>query len=130
MSRETPEGWVSCKIGEVTQIVSGGTPPSKDLTNFTTEGGIPWITPADLSGYKDIYISRGARNLFVYFYLKHTKPVAEAMATGTTFKELSGSVAAQLPLLIAPLTVWTEPKVAIANRNTEPRFHYANSSNS
>lgn len=154
---KTPEGWTSCKIGEVTQIVSGGTPPSKDLTNFTTEGGIPWITPADLSGYKDVYISRGARNLsekgfwacsatkipqgsvllssrapvgyvaiaanelttnqgfksfvlpegldsrFVYFYLKHIKDVAEAMATGTTFKELSGSVTAQLPLLIAPL---------------------------
>ncbi|WP_446368285.1 restriction endonuclease subunit S [Coleofasciculus sp. G3-WIS-01] len=154
---EIPEGWVRCKIGEVTQIVSGGTPPSKDLTNFTTEGGIPWITPADLSGYKDIYISRGGRNLsdkgfsacsatkipagsvlfssrapvgyvaiaanelttnqgfksfvlpegidsrFVYFYLKHIKPVAEAMATGTTFKELSSSVAAQLPLALAPL---------------------------
>jgi len=154
---KTPEGWTNCKIGEVTQIVSGGTPPSKDLTNFITEGGIPWITPADLSGYKDVYISRGARNLsekgfwacsatkipqgsvllssrapvgyvaiaanelttnqgfksfvlpegldsrFVYFYLKHIKDVAEAMATGTTFKELSGSVTAQLPLLIAPL---------------------------
>jgi type I restriction enzyme S subunit len=32
-------------------------------TNFTTEGGVPWITPADLSGYKKIYISHGARNL-------------------------------------------------------------------
>ena len=157
MSVEIPEGWASCKIGEVTQVVSGGTPPSKDLTNFTTESGIPWITPADLSGYRNIYISRGARNLsekgffacsankipqgsvlfssrapvgyiaiaanelttnqgfksfvlpdsldsrFVYFYLKHIKPIAEAMATGTTFKELSGSVSAQLPLVIAPL---------------------------
>jgi restriction endonuclease S subunit/predicted ATPase len=157
MNLETPEGWVSCKIGEVTRIASGATPPSKDPTNFTTEGGIPWVTPADLSGYKDIYISCGARNLtdkgfsacsttkipqgsvlfssrapvgyvaiaanelttnqgfksfilpdrldssFVYFYLKHIKSIAEAMATGTTFKELSGSVAAQLPLTIAPL---------------------------
>ena len=156
MSVETPKGWASCKIGEITQIVSGGTPPSKDLTNFTTEGGIPWITPADLSGYKNVYISHGARNLsdkgfsvcsatkipvgsvlfssrapvgyvaiaanelstnqgfksfvlpdgldsrFIYFYLKHIKPIAEAMATGTTFKELSGSVIAQLPLTIAP----------------------------
>lgn len=157
MTMEIPEGWVSCQIGEVVTIVSGGTPPSKDLTNFTAEGGIPWITPADLSGYKDIYISRGARNLtekgfaacsatkirpgsvlfssrapvgyvaiasnevttnqgfksfvlpdeldsrFVYFYLRHIKPIAELMATGTTFKELSGSAAAQLPLVIAPL---------------------------
>jgi type I restriction enzyme, S subunit len=56
VSIEIPTGWASCEIGEVTKIVSGGTPPSKDLTNFTDEGGIPWITPADLSGYKDIYI--------------------------------------------------------------------------
>lgn len=157
MSVEAPEGWVSCEIGKVARIVSGATPPSKDLTNFTAEGGIPWITPADLSGYKDIYISRGARNLtekgfavcsavkippgsvlfssrapvgyvaiasnevttnqgfksfvlpdeldsrFVYFYLRHIKPIAELMATGTTFKELSGSAAARLPLIIAPL---------------------------
>ena len=63
MNIETPEGWVSCEIGEVTRIVSGNTPPSKDPTNFTTEGGIPWITPADLSGYEDMYISHGRRNL-------------------------------------------------------------------
>lgn len=157
MTVETPQGWVSCEIGEVATVVSGATPPSKDLTNFTAEGGIAWITPADLSGYKDIYISRGARNLtekgfatcsaakippgsvlfssrapvgyvaiaanevttnqgfksfvlpdrldsrFVYFYLRHIKPIAELMATGTTFKELSGSAAARLPLVIAPL---------------------------
>jgi type I restriction enzyme S subunit len=154
---EIPEGWVSCDIGKVAVILSGSTPPSKDLTNFTTEGGIPWITPADLNGYKNIYISRGVRNLtekgfavcsaakippgsvlfssrapigyvaiplnevttnqgfksfvlpngldsrFVYFYLRHIKPIAENMATGTTFKELSGSAAARLPIVIAPL---------------------------
>lgn len=157
MTIEIPEGWVSCEIGKVAIIVSGSTPPSKDLTNFTTEGGIPWITPSDLSGYKNIYISRGARNLtekgfaacsaakippgsvlfssrapvgyvaislnevttnqgfksfvlpdgldsrFVYFYLRYIKPIAEMMATGTTFKELSGSAAARLPIAIAPL---------------------------
>jgi type I restriction enzyme S subunit len=153
---ETPEGWVNCEIGEVTIILSGSTPPSKDLNNFTAEGGIAWITPSDLTDYKDIYISRGARNLtekgfaacsaakippgsilfssrapvgylaiasnevtsnqgfksfvlpdeldsrFVYFYLRYIKPLAELMATGTTFKELSGSSAARLPLVIAP----------------------------
>lgn len=157
MRLETPEGWMSCQIGEVTQVVSGGTPRAKDPTNFTTdEGGISWITPADLSGYTNIFIARGARNLsekgfsscsatkipegsvlfssrapigyvaiasnelttnqgfksfvlpdgldsrFIYFYLKYIKPIAEDMATGTTFKELSGAVTAKLPLLIAP----------------------------
>ncbi len=158
MSIEIPNGWTSCEIGEVTRIVSGGTPSSKDPTNFTTgEEGISWITPADLSGYKDMYISRGRRNLtekgfsacsaarippgsvlfssrapvgyvaiaanevttnqgfksfvlpdgldsrFVYFYLRYIKPFAELRATGTTFKELSGSAAARLPLIVAPL---------------------------
>ena len=156
MSSEIPGSWTSCEIGEVSKVVGGGTPPSKDETNFTTEDGIPWITPADLSGYKKIYIDRGARNLtekgfsscsavkipagsvlfssrapvgyvaiaskevstnqgfksfvlkdgldsrFVYFYLRHIKATAEAMATGTTFKELSGAVAAKLPLVVAP----------------------------
>ena len=152
-----PDGWVTCEIGEVTQIVNGGTPSTKDPTNFSIVGGIPWITPSDLSGYKEIFISRGARNLskkglaessasilpkgsvlfssrapigyvaiaknelatnqgfksfilpdglnskFVYFYLRHIIPLAESIATGTTFKELSKSKIAQLPLLIAPL---------------------------
>ena len=157
MSSELPENWVECEICDVAKVVGGGTPPSKDPTNFTTQGGIPWITPADLSGYKDAYISKGARNLsekgysacsamkmpagsvlfssrapvgyvaiastevttsqgfksfvltestdsrFVYYYLRHIKPIAEMMATGTTFKELSGSVAAKLPFVLAPL---------------------------
>jgi type I restriction enzyme, S subunit len=157
MINQTPNGWLECEIGEVARIVSGGTPPSKDPTNFTTNGGIPWITPADLSGYQEKYISRGRRNLsekgfhacsaakipsgsvlfssrapvgyvaialnevttnqgfksfvlpsevdsrFIYFYLRHIKPIAEQMATGTTFKELSGSATARLPLIIAPL---------------------------
>lgn len=152
-----PQGWAKCNIGEVTKVVAGGTPHSSDETNFTKEGGIPWLTPADLSGYKKTYISRGARNLsekgfqacsavklpagtvlfssrapigyvaiaeneistnqgfksfilpdelnsrFVYHYLRFIKPVAEQMATGTTFKELSGATAAKLPLLIAPV---------------------------
>ncbi len=152
-----PPGWVLCEIGEVCQVVGGGTPPSKDPANFTDEDGIPWITPADLSGYSKAFIERGARNLtelgykrssaklvppgtvlfssrapvgyvaiaanelatnqgfksfvppkevdsrFLYYYLRHIRPLAEARATGTTFKELSGSNAAKLPLLIPPL---------------------------
>ena len=152
-----PLGWIKVLTSDVAQIVGGGTPPSKDEACFTPPGqGIPWITPADLSGYRDQTISRGTRDLstkglascsakvmpsgtvlfssrapigyvaiasnpvatnqgfksfvlpkeidsrFAYYQLKHIKPVAEALATGTTFKELSGSAAAKLPFLVAP----------------------------
>lgn len=154
---ELPQGWAGCTFGEVAKIVAGGTPPSKDETNFAATGGVPWLTPADLSGYRSMYIKTGARNLsekgyatcsaalmpagsvlfssrapigyvaiaeneistnqgfksfvlpaeiesrYTYYYLKLIKPLAEQMATGTTFKELSGSATAKLPLLIAPL---------------------------
>ncbi len=43
-------------------MVGGGTPKTSDPDNFDG-GDIPWITPADLSGYKDKYISRGTRNI-------------------------------------------------------------------
>ncbi len=49
-------------MGEVAAVVGGGTPATAAPSNF--EGGeIPWITPADLSGYKEKYIDRGSRNI-------------------------------------------------------------------
>lgn len=156
MSGKIPATWVQCEIGHVTDVVGGATPASKDVTNFTKEGGIPWLTPADLSGYRQMYIGRGSRNLtrkgfescsatmipscsilfssrapvgyvaiaanpvctsqgfksfvlpnqlesrFVYYYLRFIKPIAESLATGTTFKELSGMGAGRLPLVVAP----------------------------
>ncbi|MBI5269665.1 MAG: restriction endonuclease subunit S [Burkholderiales bacterium] len=158
MTAALPEGWDVAPIGSVARVVGGGTPPSHDPDNFAPTGdGIPWVTPADLSGYRSQSISRGARDLsetglarcgatlmpkgtvlfssrapigyvaiaaneistnqgfksfvlpaeidprFAYWQLKHLKPEAEAIATGTTFKELSGAAAATLPFRIAPL---------------------------
>ena len=60
---ELPASWVQCAIGDTAKIVGGATPNSNDPTNFTEEGGISWLTPADLSGYSEMYISRGRRNL-------------------------------------------------------------------
>ena len=152
----TPSTWLECLISDVATVVGGATPSSRDAENFSGINGVPWITPADLSGYKDIYISRGRRNLtdrglaacsavimqaesvlfssrapigyvaiasnplctsqgfksfvpsegihplYLYFYLRFLKPLAESRATGTTFKELSGKAAASLPFLLAP----------------------------
>lgn len=59
---ELPEGWEWVRLGELTDIVGGGTPSSKVLEYY--EGGeIPWLTPADLSNYQNQYISKGARNI-------------------------------------------------------------------
>ncbi|NVZ39906.1 restriction endonuclease subunit S [Pseudomonas sp. 21615526] len=152
-----PKSWAECLIGDIAKVAAGGTPPSKDSSNFCSgDDGIPWVTPADLSGYRAVYISRGERNLtdkgfnecsaikipagsvlfssrapigyvaiasnevttsqgfksfivpdgidkhYLYYYLKYIKPVAENLATGTTFKELSGSAAMKLPFVVAP----------------------------
>ena len=157
MSVQTLDKWAKVAIGEVAEIVAGGTPSSKDATCFASPGtAIAWLTPADLSGYKKHTIKYGARDLtekgfascsaklmpagsvlfssrapigyvaiadgsistnqgfksfvflepinnrFAYYQLRYLVPEAEARATGTTFKELSGTAAAKLPFWVAP----------------------------
>lgn len=59
-----PDSWLKVDVGNIADVISGGTPKSGVVENFTTSGdGIAWLTPADLSGYKDKYISNGARDL-------------------------------------------------------------------
>lgn len=153
---ELPSNWTKCQVGHVARVVGGATPNAKDESNFDSKTGIPWITPADLSGYKEKYISKGNRSLsrkgyescsanllpqgsvifssrapigyvaiaktdlctsqgfkslilapeiestYAYHYLKSIKQIAESQATGTTFKELSGSAVAKLPFVLAP----------------------------
>ncbi|MGL6213411.1 restriction endonuclease subunit S [Billgrantia desiderata] len=62
--RVLPEGWVEVSVGEIAEVVSGGTPKAGDPENFKVAGkGIPWLTPADLSGYGKKRIAHGARDL-------------------------------------------------------------------
>lgn len=53
-------------------------------------------------GFKSFVLPPEIDPRFAYWQLKHLKPEAEAIATGTTFKELSGAAAATLPFKIAP----------------------------
>lgn len=53
--------WPMVRLGEVCEIVGGGT-PSTSKTEYW-DGEIPWLTPKDLSGRKELYISRGTRML-------------------------------------------------------------------
>lgn len=59
---KVPENWCWVRLGGITDVVGGGTPSSK-VKEYYEGGTIPWISPADLSGYKGMYISRGARNI-------------------------------------------------------------------
>jgi type I restriction enzyme, S subunit len=59
---EVPQTWEWAAAGEIARIVGGGTPSSRVEENFA-ESGIPWITPADLTGYRSSHISRGRRDL-------------------------------------------------------------------
>ncbi len=140
---------------DIADVIGGGTPPTSEPANFDA-GDIPWITPADLSGYREKYISRGGRNIterglkysgarlmptgtvlfssrapigyvaiaanpvatnqgfksfvlasgmdptYVFFYLKGARGLIETLAGGTTFKEISGAKAAQIPVPIPP----------------------------
>jgi type I restriction enzyme, S subunit len=55
-------GVVWTTMGEIAEVVGGGTPRTSEPENFAG-WGIPWITPADLSGYTGKHISRGARSI-------------------------------------------------------------------
>lgn len=154
---DLPTGWVWTTMEMIADVVGGGTPKTNDPTNY--EGGtIPWITPADLSGYTAKHIAHGARFItqkglndssakmmpagtvlftsrapigyvaiasnpvctnqgfksfvlkegvlpdYVYWWLKGSKDLAESMASGTTFLELSGAKAKQIPIPVAPIT--------------------------
>ena len=53
-------------------------------------------------GFKSFVPERGIDSSYLYYYLKSIKHIAEAKATGTTFKELSGTATKSLPFVAAP----------------------------
>ncbi len=153
---DIPARWTWKTMGDIAEVVGGGTPRTSDQENYQ-DGTIPWITPADLSGYSAKHIGHGGRFItktgletssarmmpegavlfssrapigyvaiasnpvctnqgfksfvlktkdvlpdYVYWWLKGAKKLAEEQASGTTFLELSGAKAKQLPIPIAP----------------------------
>jgi type I restriction enzyme S subunit len=153
---EPPEGWAMTRMGEIAEVIGGGTPKASDPGKFSDEG-YPWVTPADLGGFAGTYIQRGRRSLsekglrhssaqlmppravlmssrapigyvaiaaneistnqgfksfvlykdilpeYVFYWLKFLKPYLEEFGSGSTFAEISGSRAKEIPILIAPL---------------------------
>ena len=61
----TIKEWIEVSIGEISDVIAGGTPKAGDSSNFAESGtGIPWLTPADLSGYSKKYISKWEKGSF------------------------------------------------------------------
>lgn len=64
MNRVDSMKWLNLNIGDIADVVAGGTPKAGNPENFKQSGaGIGWLTPADLSGYSEKYIRFGARDL-------------------------------------------------------------------
>ena len=53
--------WTIKRICEIGTVVGGSTPSTKRPDFY--DGDIPWITPKDLSGYDERFISKGERNI-------------------------------------------------------------------
>lgn len=53
--------WEAVTVGDIAEIVGGGTPSTGDPSNF--DGEIPWLTPKDMSGPSSRFVTRGKRNL-------------------------------------------------------------------
>ena len=47
--------WRECRLGDLGVVVGGGTPP-RERTEFWN-GSIPWLTPGELTGHSDKYVS-------------------------------------------------------------------------
>ncbi len=53
-------------------------------------------------GFKSLVPADGVFNEYIYYYFKSAKQLAESVATGTTFKEISGSAFSKMPLPLPP----------------------------
>jgi type I restriction enzyme S subunit len=59
--RMIPDGWKTYKLGEIAEIIGGGTPST--AINEYWNGSIPWLTPRDLTNYNFKYINKGERSI-------------------------------------------------------------------
>ena len=72
---------------------------------FSSRAPIGYIAIADgevttNQGFKSVVPNRDIGTAFVYYFLKYALPTIENMASGSTFKEISGSVMRTVPAII------------------------------
>ena len=59
---DLPDSWSWCRLRNLGEIVGGGT-PSTDNAKYWDNGDVAWLSPADLTGYTQKYISHGKKNI-------------------------------------------------------------------
>lgn len=67
--------------------------------------GYTVISSCDMTtnqGFKSLVPAQGVFNEYIYYYFKSAKQLAESNATGTTFKEISGTAFSKLPVPLPP----------------------------
>ncbi len=72
---------------------------------FSSRAPIGYIAIADgevttNQGFKSVVPNSNIGTAFVYYFLKYAVPTIENMASGSTFKEISGSVMRTVPAII------------------------------
>ena len=72
---------------------------------FSSRAPIGYIAIADgevttNQGFKSVVPNRNVGTAFVYYFLKNALPTIENMASGSTFKEISGSAMRTVPAII------------------------------
>lgn len=151
---DLPDSWTFVRLKHIGEVVGGGTPKTNIAEYWG--GNIPWLTPADFSGYEKMYISYGARKItelglksssaqmlpknsilyssrapigyiaiaanpvstnqgfksvvpydsamspYLFYCLKARRDDIVQRATGTTFKEISGSEMAETIIPLPP----------------------------
>lgn len=157
---DIPENWKWVRLGEIGEIVGGGTPKTGN-SEFWNGGNIPWLTPADMKFVPGKYVENGERfitekglkgssarlmpkgtiiyssrapigyiaianndlatnqgfkslvpyelriNEYMYYCLMSRTNEIISRASGTTFKEISGS---EFGLTVVPLPPLEEQK--------------------
>lgn len=73
-------------------------------------------------GFKSIVPKPEIGTAFVYYFLKHNLPIIEGMASGSTFKEVSGS--AMKAFLLSFLTQTLSPDLTISALPSLPNKEY------
>lgn len=56
---EIPDSWEWVRLSSMGTIVGGGTPSTSDPSLW--DGGVPWITPADMRDLRGKYVSHGSK---------------------------------------------------------------------
>ncbi len=75
---DLPEGWKWVKLGQIGQIISGGTPSTSNALYWNDD--VNWISPSDLTNYRNIYIKKGAKSISQLGLLKSS---ARLLPTGS-----------------------------------------------